>query len=153
MAPRSASAVRRRPACPFTAEGVAWDDSSQNRYRRPATRSRAKPSRQLQEALSIQLPAVKTFAVNNLLFPGNNIKFSSAHVPGDLVTFGDLATSAITVAPLYATLSPGQTCRFSASGAGGSAVHWNLRTSEAGSVKADGTYRRRIPSPAPRMTW
>jgi hypothetical protein len=123
----------------FTAEGVAWYDSSQTATAAgDAIAGKAQP--QLQEALSIQLPDVKTFAVDNLLFPGNNIKFSSAHVPGDLVAFGDLAASAITVAPLYATLSPGQTCKFSATGAGGSAVHWNLRTSDAGTVKADGTY-------------
>ncbi len=96
----------------------------------------------LQQALTIQLPAVQTFAVNNLLFPADhNISFSSAHVPGDLVTFGDLATSAITVAPLYATLAPGQACRFSASNPGGSAVHWTLGQDGAGSIDASGNYR------------
>jgi hypothetical protein len=97
---------------------------------------------QLQQILSLQLPAVRTFAVNNLLFPSDhNIKFSSAYVPGDLVTFGDLATSAIIMAPLYATLAPGQTYRFSASAPGGSAVHWTLGIDGAGSITADGTYQ------------
>ncbi len=96
----------------------------------------------LQPILSIQLPAVQTFAVNNLLFPADhNIHFSSAHVPGDLVTFGDLAASAITVTPLYVTLAPGQACQFSASNPGGSAVHWSLRQYPEGKIDASGNYQ------------
>jgi hypothetical protein len=123
----------------FTPEGVAWYDSSQTATAAGgAIADKVQPL--LQKGLSIQLPDVKTFAVDNLLFPGHNIQFSSANVPGDLVAFGDLAASAITVAPLYATLTPGQTCKFSAIGAGGSAVHWSVRDGDAGRIEADGTY-------------
>jgi hypothetical protein len=96
----------------------------------------------LQQILTIQLPAVQTFAVNNLLFPADhNLTFASAYVPGDLVAFGDLKTSAVAVAPLYATLTPGQTCRFSASGASAPDLHWTLGLDGNGSITADGTYQ------------
>jgi hypothetical protein len=125
-------------AVSFQADTSFWKGSSANAT---AAIIQSAAQERLQPILSIQLPAVQTFAVNNLLFPAeHNVHFSSAHVPGDLVTFGDLATSAVTVEPLYATLTPGQTCRFSASDPGGSAVHWTLGEDGAGSIDANGDY-------------
>jgi hypothetical protein len=117
-----------------------WDSSTIANEAGDDVAAQARPA--LEKALSIQLPAISTFAVNNLLFPeDHNLTFASAHLPGDLVTFGDLKTSAITVAPLYATLTPGQTFRFSASGASGPGTHWGLGQNPAGSIGADGTYQ------------
>jgi hypothetical protein len=123
----------------FTPDTSFWEGSSANSTAAVIQQS-VQPK--LQPILSIQLPEVQTFAVNNLLFPcDHNLTFASGYLPGDLVTFGDLETSALTVTPLYATLAPDQTCRFSASGAGGSTVNWTVGLDGAGSIGPDGTYQ------------
>ena len=96
--------------------------------------AKAQPS--LQQLFTIQLPQMNVFAVSNLLFPAQHIlSFSNVYVPGDLVIFGNVQKQGVAVTPVQATLAPGQTQQFTASG--GTSVTW---AAQLGTISSTGLY-------------
>jgi hypothetical protein len=87
------------------------------------------------------LPAINTFAVSNLLFPGQHIlNFQEVYLPGDLVIFGDIFTSSVAASPASATVAAGQTQQFTATSNGQPAsVTWSLDP-RRGQISATGVY-------------
>lgn len=96
----------------------------------------------------IQPPDINTFAVSNLLFPGDHIlNFEDVYIPGDLVIFGDIYTKNLTTSPVSAIVAagPDQTYQFSASQNGQSAaVNWSLKgqngAAPRGTINGAGLY-------------
>ncbi len=98
----------------------------------------------LTQLFSVGVPAVNTFAVSNLLFPGSHIlNFQDVYIPGDLVIFGDIYSSALTTSPVSAIAAAGQTYQFSASSSGKPAsATWSLKGQKFpwGQISATGLY-------------
>jgi hypothetical protein len=88
----------------------------------------------LQPIWQFQVPQVGAFAVTNLLFPDQNVvRLSTVRLPADLVAFGTLQASKLTVAPAMAIVATGQTVAFTAS----ALVTWSA---SAGQITAAGAY-------------
>jgi hypothetical protein len=87
------------------------------------------------------LPAINTFAVSNLLFPGQHIlNFQKVYLPGDLVIFGDIFTSSVAASPASSTVAAGQTQQFTATSNGQPAsVTWSI-SPRRGQISATGVY-------------
>lgn len=85
---------------------------------------------------TFSFPQINAFAVSNLLFPAEHIlSLKDVYVPGDLVIFGSVQKQGVAVTPVQATLGPGQTEQFMASG--GASVTW---AAQLGTVSSSGHY-------------
>lgn len=118
---------------PFDASSI-WNSASDWNTVGQMIATKAQAS--LQQLFTLQLPQVNVFAVSNLLFPADHIlSFSNVYVPGDLVIFGNVQKQGVAVTPVQATLGPGQTQQFTASG--GAGVTW---AAKLGTISSGGLY-------------
>jgi hypothetical protein len=83
----------------------------------------------------IACPAISTFALDNLLFPAQDVlSFTTPEFPADLLLVGQVQPS-VTVTPVQIALTAGQTAQFQSSVASAS---WNVEGD--GSISASGLY-------------
>ncbi|MFD7788478.1 hypothetical protein ACFV4Q_36130 [Streptomyces nojiriensis] len=89
----------------------------------------------------VQLPDVDTFALQNLLFPSEQVlQLATASVPGDLQLTGTI-DSALTVSPPAVTLTPTGQQQFTAASAGSpTQVSWEIQP-QLGTIDSGGLYQ------------
>jgi len=96
----------------------------------------------LESMFNFSLPQIGAFAVANLLFPDQHAtQLDSVYVPGDLISFGTLRASALTVTPPLGTVTTAGQQAFTAN----QPVTWSA---SAGTIDARGTYT--APATLPR---
>jgi hypothetical protein len=99
----------------------------------------------------LKAPDIKTFMVNNLLFPeNNNLRISDVDLPGDLALFGQLDTSltSFQISPLEPRVLAGKTEQFTTSTIQtrrAQTLEWSVKgidgaTSGVGTISAGGLY-------------
>lgn len=92
---------------------------------------------------NFNLPDINAFVVSNLLFSQNNLLgLQTADVPGDLVCFGELQTSDLTISPLQPSLRPSESVTFTVrqNGQSVSNLQWSLSPAGVGSLSNSGVY-------------
>lgn len=104
----------------------------------------------------ISMPAIDTFLIRNLLFPGHNaLRLQSSHSPGDVVLFGhiDRELTSATVSPSNPIIEVGGSQRFTVD-PGLASLVWSVRGTEPGdtnigSIDSSGLYKAPPPGSLP----
>ncbi|ANS44760.1 hypothetical protein [Serratia inhibens] len=90
----------------------------------------------------IKFKDIEVFALNHVLFPEHNInRLKSAHMPGDMVIFGEIDASltSLELAPLQTVLPVGKSQQFTTNASSG--VTYSLSPAHGGAISASGLYR------------
>lgn len=89
---------------------------------------------------NVDISPVKVLAVDNLLFPGQNInKLKVASLPGDMIVFGDISPelTSLNITPLTSTIAVKQSLQFTSN----NKVTWSVSPADSGTIDANGLYQ------------